>query len=451
MALTADERLTDEVTGLLQQLIRNACVNDGSPDSGGEARSADTLQAYLDGCGVDVERYEPHPGRGSLVARIEGSDPGAPTLLLMGHTDVVPVNESGWRRDPFAGELVDGEVWGRGAVDMLDLTASMAVAFRHLAEDGFRPRGTLVYLAVADEEALSTYGAGWLVDRETDAVRADYVLTELGGARVALPTPEPRIVVAVGEKGPFWCTVKVRGTPGHGSMPYGADSALVKAAEVVRRLAEYAPPAQIVEPWRRFVTGLGLPAELAEALVDPAQVDDLIAAYPDPALARVVHACTHTSIAPTMVHGGVKNNVIPDHAEVTLDIRGLPGTGEDDVRALLASALGDLWADVEIVFGTSEPGSASPVDTPLWDVLSRATEALQPGTRTVPFMMPATTDARLFRRMGATAYGAGILTERIPFDQLMQMFHGDNERVDQESLLLSTMLWDRVARDLLEG
>src|SRR6184192_2417588 len=144
---------TAEVTDLLQQLIRNACVNDGTLASGGEAGSVDTLAGYLEGSGLDLERYEPEPGRSSLVARIEGSDRDAPALMLMGHTDVVPVNPDGWSRDPFGGELVDGEVWGRGAVDMLNLTASMAVGLREVVRGGFRPRGTLIYLAVPDEEA----------------------------------------------------------------------------------------------------------------------------------------------------------------------------------------------------------------------------------------------------------------------------------------------------------
>ena len=156
-------------------------MNDGTQESGGETRSADVLATYLDGTGLDLERFEAVPGRANLVARIEGTDPTAPTLLLMGHTDVVPVNEDRWRRDPFGGEVVDGEVWGRGAVDMLNLTASMAVAFKHLATSGFKPKGTLIYLAVADEEALGTWGADYLVDHERDAVVADYVITEAGG------------------------------------------------------------------------------------------------------------------------------------------------------------------------------------------------------------------------------------------------------------------------------
>src|SRR3989442_15937854 len=140
--------LVDETTDLLQQLIRNACVNDGTPASGQEVRSVDLLASYLEGSGLDLERYEASPGRGNLVAKLEGSDPNAPSLLLMGHTDVVPVNPDRWQRDPFAAELVDDEVWGRGAVDMLNLTSSMAVAVGKLARSGFKPRGTLTYFAV---------------------------------------------------------------------------------------------------------------------------------------------------------------------------------------------------------------------------------------------------------------------------------------------------------------
>src|SRR5262245_28378989 len=190
---------TAETVELLQAMIRNACVNDGTAESGHEVRSADVLRAYLEGAGLDVESFEPTPGRVSLVARIEGSDPTAPRLLLMGHTDVVPVSASRWTRDPFGGELVDGEVWGRGAIDMLNLTSSMAVATKHLARSGWRPRGTLVYLGVADEEAGGEHGANWLVQHARDTVGADYVITESGGWSVH-GTSGRRIVATVGEK-----------------------------------------------------------------------------------------------------------------------------------------------------------------------------------------------------------------------------------------------------------
>src|SRR5438067_2544979 len=175
--MTEDRALETEATELLRTMIRNACVNDGTPASGQEVRNADALEAFFAGSGLSFERYTAGPGRVSLITRIEGSDPKAPSLLLMGHTDVVPVNASGWSRDPFAADVADGIVWGRGATDMLNITSTMAVAVRRLAKSGFRPRGTLIYLGVADEEAGGTYGTKFLVDQHFDAVKADYVIT----------------------------------------------------------------------------------------------------------------------------------------------------------------------------------------------------------------------------------------------------------------------------------
>ena len=307
---------TAEVTDLLQQLIRNACVNDGTLASGGEARSVDLLASYLEGSGLDLERYEPEPGRASLVTRIEGRDPDAPALLLMGHTDVVPVNPDGWDRDPFGGELVDGVVWGRGAVDMLNLTASMAVATRRLADRGFRPKGTLVYLAVADEEALGAHGAGWMLEHAPDAVAADHVVTESGGYRLPVPSASgPKLPVIVAEKGSYWCTIRVRGTPGHASMPLRTDNALVKAAEVVTRLSRARPEARIDDGWRRFVQGLDLPPDDERDLLDPHRLEGYCRRIEDVGWARTVHASTHR-------HGDPNRDFISgDHASHNRKLR----------------------------------------------------------------------------------------------------------------------------------
>jgi acetylornithine deacetylase/succinyl-diaminopimelate desuccinylase-like protein len=442
-----DEHLRSEVTTLLQDLIRNACVNDGDPTSGQERRSVDLLASHLDGCGADFEVYEPAPGRASLVGRIEGRRPGAPTLLLMGHTDVVPANPDHWRRDPFGGELVEGEVWGRGAVDMLNLTASMAVAFRRLAEQGWAPDGDLVYLAVADEEALGTWGAQHLVDHERDAVVADYVITESGG----IPIPGPaglKLPVIVGEKGTHWCRLRVGGTAGHGSQPYRTDNALVKAAEVVRRLDAFEPATQIHDVWERFITSMGYPDEMIEPLVDPGQFRSAIEALPV-AMARQFHACTHTTFAPNVIRGGSKINTIPDSVELEVDIRTLPGQTSEEVHALLLEALGDLAPSVQIDLVADDPSSSSPIETPLWDSLARTTERFYQGAATVPYLTVGATDARFFRRAGSVAYGYGLFSQRMSFEDYGTMFHGDDERVDVESLELSTRLWEAVARDLL--
>lgn len=441
--------MSDEVTQLLQQLIRNACVNDGTVESGHEERSADVLESYLEGTGLDVERFEPSPGRTSLVARIEGSDADAPTLLLMGHTDVVPVNADGWRHDPFGGELIDGEVWGRGAVDMLNLTASMAVATKRLARGGFRPKGTLIYLAVADEEALGSLGAGHLVEREADAVRADFVVTESGGIPIPSPTG-PKLPVIVAEKGSHWAQLRVSGTPGHGSQPYKTDNALVTAAAVVQRIAEYQPRTEIHDTWRLFLEGMDYPAELVEPLLDP---ERLLAACDDlpVGMARQFHACTHTTFAPTIAQGGTKINVIPDRVDLHIDIRTLPGQGEAEVRAMLDEALGDLAPKVELIASHDDPSTSSPIDTPLWHSLERITQRFYEGSRVIPFMTVGATDARFFRRLGTTSYGFGLFSTNLSFEDYGSMFHGDDERVDVESLRLSTDMWELLAKDLLVG
>ncbi|HWG74229.1 MAG TPA: M20/M25/M40 family metallo-hydrolase [Acidimicrobiales bacterium] len=438
---------TGEVTDLLQGLIRNRCVNDGSDASGHERRNADLLVDLLEGPGLDLVTYEPAPGRASVLARIEGSDPAAPSLLLLGHTDVVPANPDRWQRDPFGAELVDGEVWGRGAVDMLNLTASMAVAVCHLARRGWRPKGTLSLLAVADEEALGAHGAGWLTAHERDAVGADYVITEPGS--VPIPRADgARLPVTIAEKGSYWCRIVVGGTSGHASQPHRSDNAVVTAAEVVRRIARYRPEARIHQAWERWVRGAGFEEDLATGLLDPAAIDGLCETLPV-AQARLAHACTHTTFAPTMIDGGVKTNVIPDRVTMEVDIRTLPGDCAGEVSAMVDDALGDLAGRVTVEAIADDPSTSSPADTPLWDELARVSQRLVPGSKVVPSMTVGATDARFFRRIGATAYGFGLLGDRVTFEQYAAMFHGDDERVDQTSLRLSTECWIELAERFL--
>lgn len=442
--------LTGEVTELLQALIRNACVNDGRPESGQEIRSSELLKGYLKGAGFEVEQYESLPGRASLVTRIEGSDPTAPTLCLMGHTDVVPVSPEGWSRDPFGGELVDGEVWGRGAVDMLNLTSSMAVAVRRLADEGFRPRGTLIYFAVADEEAAGVHGAQWMAENHYDAIRADFVLSESGG--IVQPTPEGRrVTITAEEKGVAWRRLRVKGTPGHGSMPYGTDNALVKASAVVGRLAAFRPRTRITDSWRAFAATLDLPAEVRAALVDPERAYEALAGIEDPYLAKLAHACTHMTFSPNVAHGGVKTNVIPDCVDIDVDIRVLPGETPADVAANLEAALGDLSVSVEVSTIHHSAPTSSPWDSRLREVLEETTRRVYPEAEMVPRLMTGGTDLRFYREKGAVAYGFGLFSDSFTMKDYATRFHGHDERVDVESLRLTTEMWMHVARTLLEA
>lgn len=248
----------------------------------------------------------------------------------------------------------------------------------------------------------------------------------------------------VGEKGSYWCRVTVRGTPGHASQPYRTDNALVTAAEVVRRIADYRPTAMVHDTWRRFIEGVGLPQELTDA----EQLDSICEQLPI-AMARQAHACTHDTFAPTIIHGGTKTNVIPDTVDLEIDIRTLPGRRGEDLQGMLADALGDLYPHVEITPFDENESTISPADTPLWDSLARVSSRFVEGSSLVPFLTVGATDARFFRRAGSVAYGFGLFSHRLSFEDYGTMFHGHDERVDVESLLLSTRLFEQVAQDLL--
>jgi acetylornithine deacetylase/succinyl-diaminopimelate desuccinylase-like protein len=242
--------------------------------------------------------------------------------------------------------------------------------------------------------------------------------------------------------------LRVTGTAGHASQPFLTDNAVVTAAEVVTRLHNYRPPTMMHDVWRRFVESIGYDESLTRPLLDEEGFIELCESLPI-GMARQFHACTHTTIAPTVIHGGTKTNVIPDSVEIELDIRTLPGQTSDDVRAVLTDALGDLADEVEILDPHDDPSTASPIDTPMWDVLSRVTSRFYEGSMTVPFLTVGATDARFFRRAGSTAYGFGLFSTNLSIEDYGIMFHGDDERVDTESLRLSTELWEAVARDML--
>ncbi len=438
---------TDQTVDLLQAMIRNACVNEGIEDSGHEQRNAQTLIDFFDGAGIDVETYEAAPGRTNLVARLEGHDPDAPSLCLNGHTDVVPVNAAGWREDPFAGELIDGEIWGRGAVDMLNLTASMAVTFRHLAATGFRPAGDLVFFGVADEEAGSAYGARWMAEHHPEVITTDYVLTENGGLHGRGTTPT--VNISTGEKGVAWRRLTFRGTPGHGSMPFKSDNALVKAAAAIERIAGYRPAPRLHELWRNVVNGLGLDDDTSDLLMDPAEVEAFVDALPKEMGAPFLYSCTHTTFSPNVTTSQTKTNVVPDTVTIDVDVRTMPGDSTDEVEAHLREALGDLADHVEIEILMDDPASISRIDTPLWDSMQKAVAKPFPETELSAGFGVGFTDARVHRELGATAYGAGLLSPSVSGADFASRFHGNDERIDVTSLGLTTQFWLDVVTDLL--
>jgi acetylornithine deacetylase/succinyl-diaminopimelate desuccinylase-like protein len=427
---------------LLQVLIRNACVNDGSPDSGGEVRSVATLADYF---GVKGEIVEPAPGRQSLVYRIQGSDPRAPSIALVPHLDVVPVDPNGWSVDPFAAEVDDGFVYGRGAVDMLNVTAAMAVAVKPYLTGDKKPTGDLVLAAVADEEAGGTLGAMHLVEERWSLVEADYLLTEV--AYPGLQSGGQRTVpVSIGEKGAYWSVLETKGTPRHGSVPYGADNALVKLIEALAGVIETASPAAVTSEWLDFMPHIGLGQDVLDDLTDVDRLDDAIerVAEDDPALARYIHAATHLTISPNVLRAGTKTNVVADKARADLDIRGLPGMDRAFVDSHLRKAMAGASGHVDITPVMDTDATVSSVGNALWEAIGDAVEGLEGHRNLAPTLMTVATDARFWRSRGTVCYGVGLFDDRMGFSEMLSLFHGHDERVSSESVERTALLYERV-------
>lgn len=426
----------EEVVELLQILIRNRCVNDGTPDSGDEERSVASLAAYFGEAG---EVVEPHPGRQSVVYRVPGRVKDAPALVLLPHLDVVPVTAGGWTRDPFGGVVADGFVWGRGAIDMLNLTAAMAAVFKRYLTGEVAPLpGDLVYAAVADEEAGGRLGAEWLVANRPELVSGEYLLTEIATPHVSAAGGVP---VTVAEKGPWWRILRTSGTPGHGSQPYATDNALVPLADAITRLAATPTPVAISPEWRAFVAGARFDDDVTARLLDPDQVDAAIEELrtADEGMARWAHACTHLTIAPTVLRAGSKHNVVPDAGEGHLDVRLVPGQDGTTVADHLRKVLGpDLLDRIEIDAGIEALPNGSPMEGALWEAIGDAAGELTGSRRRLPMLIPVTTDARFFRARGVTAYGVGLFDDRMSFGEMLSLFHGHDERVSIGSLERTT-------------
>ncbi|SDS66145.1 M20/M25/M40 family metallo-hydrolase [Corynebacterium timonense] len=435
--------LTDSSLALLRELIANACVNDLTADSGNEVRNADTLERFFAGADVTVQRFEPHPGRVSIAFTVEGSDPDAEPLTLLGHTDVVPVDEDKWTKEPFAAEEIDGRIYGRGATDMLYITAAMAAVTREVALGDTPPRGTLTFVGCADEEARGGLGAGWLAENAPDAFSWKNCLSEEGGSHLPVADDSDAIVVVVGEKGAAQRRLTVRGDAGHGSAPYGRESAVALIAEVARRIAAIEPEVRSDELWENYVRAFRFDPDTERELLNGRNYAAL------GALARNSHAMSHLTIAPTVLRAGSAINVLPSTAFLELDIRPLPGHTQDDIDALLRDALGDLADRVEITHLITEDATVSPAEGPLYEALVDTIGEFFPNVPVVPILSAGGSDLRFGRRKGGVGYGFALHQPSSTLGSVLDQLHGHDEYVEVRDVELTTLAYRSVVRRFL--
>jgi acetylornithine deacetylase/succinyl-diaminopimelate desuccinylase-like protein len=427
--------LRGEVTDLLSRLIRVDTTN----PPGNETAAAELLRDYLEANGVECELYARVPERANLVARIRGRGDG-PSLLFLGHTDVVLADAGEWSVPPFSGEVRDDEVWGRGALDMKGQVAANAVAIASLSREGFEPAGDLVFAATADEEVGEHFGLSWLCSEHPDAVRCDYAINEGAGDRLVLGG-SAYYVAATAEKltAPF--VIRVHGRSGHASMPGIADNALVKAARLIERIAAYRPEPQIQQEVAVFLEAVLGELPAATAVVERARaVDRTVAELVEPLLAP--------TFAPTMISASQKRNVIPALCEISVDCRLLPGQKPEEIEPIVRAVLG---SDVEydLTFQKAEGGTRSALDTPLWSAVEAFVEETEPGARAVPMICAGFTDSHWLRdAFGTVAYGFFPL-RTMPPEVAATLIHSADERAAVDDLELGVDWLRSAARAVL--
>jgi acetylornithine deacetylase/succinyl-diaminopimelate desuccinylase-like protein len=440
MAEHIDQAALDEAVAFTSELIRIDTTNRGGGD-GSERAAAEYVAERLADAGVAPQLLEKAPGRTNVVARIPGSDPGADALLVHGHLDVVPAEPADWSVHPFSGEVRDGVVWGRGAIDMKNMDAMVLAAVRAWARAGVRPRRDIVLAFTADEEDSADYGSGYLADHHpglfegcTEGISESGAFTFHAGDGLRL------YPVAAGERGTGWLKLTARGTAGHGSKVSRAN-AVSRLAAAVARIGEYEWPQRLTPTVRAALKELAAVHGLPEPDLDAPGFDsDKLLAELGPA-AALVEPTVRNSANPTMLSAGYKVNVIPGSATAYVDGRIVPG-GEEEFHATLDRLTGP---DVDWEFHHRSPALQAPPDSPVFAAMRAAVQHFDPGGHAVPYCMSGGTDAKQFSRLGIVGYGFSPLRLPEGFDY-QALYHAVDERVPVEALRFGVRVLDHFLR-----
>jgi acetylornithine deacetylase/succinyl-diaminopimelate desuccinylase-like protein len=432
------ENLRAETTEVLQRLVRFNTVN----PPGNERPAIEYLAAYLQQAGFDTELLGAEEDRPNLVADLPGRGDG-PTLCYLGHVDTVLADSSEWIHGPWSGEVADGYLWGRGALDMKSQVAAEAVAGATLAGEGWRPaNGHLKLVFVADEETGGDVGARWLTETHPDRVRCEMLINEGGGVRFALDGRR-YYGVCCGEKGIFRFTLTATGTAGHASLPRTGDNALFKLAPALDRLRAIASSFELTDAPKALLKGLG------EDPGDPAAALERIGRH-DPTLLVVLEPMLGVTLSPTMIRASEKINVIPSRAQLRVDCRVPPGLGEEAARRRIREALGDQADALALDFDETVVGNQSPAKTPLTDAIGRWVAANDAGAETVPVIFPGFSDSRWFRDAFPDCVAYGFFPQRhMELRDAAPLVHSANERIDTRDLGFATKFYVDLAREVL--
>ncbi|MBO1331858.1 M20/M25/M40 family metallo-hydrolase [Streptomyces sp. VRA16 Mangrove soil] len=423
----------DEVVDLCRELIQIDTSNYGDHSGPGERKAAEWVAEKLAEVGLEPQIFESHPGRASTVARIEGEDPSRPALLIHGHTDVVPANAADWTHHPFSGEVADGCVWGRGAVDMKDMDAMTLAVVRDRLRTGRKPPRDIVLAFLADEEAGGTWGARHLVDNHRDLFDGvTEAISEVGGFSFTVNEQRRLYLVQTAEKGMHWMKLTVAGTAGHGSMIH-RDNAITELSEAVARLGRHKFPVRVTKTLRHFLDELG---DALGTELDPEDMEETIAKLGG--IAKLIGATLSNTANPTQLGAGYKVNVIPGEATAHVDGRFLPGY-EDEFVADLDRILGPLVRREDV---HADKAVETTFDGALVEAMKTSIAAEDPIGKAIPYMLSGGTDAKSFVELGIRNFGFAPL-QLPPELDFAGMFHGVDERVPVDGLKFGVRVLDR--------
>ena len=429
-----------EVTELLSKLIS---INTTNPP-GNETAAAKFLAEDLKKDGFKCELFESAPGRGSVVTRLKGTGE-KPSLLLLSHLDVVTANPKEWSVDPFKGVVEDGFVWGRGALDMKGMTAVEVMVLKLLKRNNVKLKGDVILAATADEEKGGEAGAGWLAENHADKVRSGYVLNEGGG--MAMSTNGKSVfTINTAEKGILWFKVKAKGRPGHGSIPGAADNAILRMNKVIDILGNYRAEMTLIPTERQFLVDAAREDKLLSQpfsllLQDVRRGDQLLdmLAQKDKYMAEENRARLRMTITPTMIHGGVKENIVPSECEAVFDCRVLPGQSPKEALEIVKDLLKDVGLDkldFEVI-EASEPSESS-LDSPLYELIGKVLKEFEPNCSVTPILLTGGTDSRFFRKTGSVCYGFHPVHPETSYSEMQKTIHGIDERISIKNLVFGT-------------
>ncbi|MEM2995541.1 MAG: M20/M25/M40 family metallo-hydrolase [Candidatus Bathyarchaeia archaeon] len=433
--------IEEEIVTLLSDLIRINTVN----PPGNETEAAKYLAETLEKDGFNCEVLESAPGRGNLITRLKGEGE-KPSLLLLSHLDVVAANPKEWSVNPFEGLVKNGFVWGRGAVDMKSMTAIEVMVMKLLKRNGVKPKGDVILTATADEEKGGEAGAGWLMRTYPEKVWADYVLNEGGG--LAIPANgKNTYTIQTAEKGILWLKIKAKGSSGHSSVPTAADNAILRINKVIDKLGNHRANITITPTVKEFLKEIvkekhAVQQEISLLLENPSLGDQILdrLAKKDKAMAEEFRAMLRMTIAPTIIHGGVKENVIPSECEAVFDCRLLPSQTPDEAVEYIKNLLADIVEMEKLEFEViqaNEP-SESPINTPLYNLIVKTLKEFEPNCSVAPLMLTGGTDSRFFRGAGSVCYGFQPMRADLPRGEILKMMHGVDERISIENLIFGT-------------